>query len=201
MIEDLNPDNVMNGIHQMKAETVVLARKALEAEDGTYITGEDADDHIEQLTKANDEMLEKVTEIAKMVAEAIRKAKLDNTQRRKKRREDIYSSKNEIIDTNDPELKEKYKEKQQLYSSLKTTRDEIGNLKLKITTLGGADKVTTLKDEYKRLIEENYELYEEVKILQKNKNMKSRTVNELNEAYPDYGNKVENIKKQIATEK
>jgi methyl-accepting chemotaxis protein len=201
MHEDLNPDNVMNGIDHMQSECEVLARNALNAEEGNYILGEDAESHIEQLTNANNDMLQKVTDIAYMVADAVRKAKNDNTRRRKNRREEIYSSKNELLDTGNPELREKYIEKQTLYSNIKKTQNEIGHLKHKINSLGGVDKITTLKDEYKGLIEVNYELYEEVKVLQKNKDRNSRAVNELNDAYPEYGDNVENIKKQILTEK
>jgi len=67
----------------------MLMEKALQAEEGEYIVGEEADEQIEQLGEANGDMVEKVTSISKMVTAAIRKARDDQCERRRMKRNEI----------------------------------------------------------------------------------------------------------------
>ena len=57
--------------------------KALQAEEGDYIVGDEADEQIEQLGEANNDMIQKVTTISNMVTAAVRKARDDQYERRK----------------------------------------------------------------------------------------------------------------------
>ena len=56
---------------------------SLEAGDGSYIPSDEANERIEHLTTANQELLERVSTVAKEVKTAIERVKEDKAKRRK----------------------------------------------------------------------------------------------------------------------
>lgn len=184
ILDDLNPDTVMNGIFRMRAKNAFLVNKAIDASEGVYMKGEDADDHIENLTKINDIMINKVTNIAQLVIIAVNKAKDGQKYFRKKCREEVLNKDREDIDGEDPKLLLKMKEKNKLYVNVNIMRKEIYNIKMKIKLLGTSEKIANDKNRYKHNIEANYELYKEIKVLQNIKKKHSKVIEELKEITP-----------------
>lgn len=125
LLHDFDPETVEEGIEDLKRKNAFLIEKSLRAEEGEYIAAEDADEQIEHLKAANQELLQKVGSIAKMVASAVKKARNDHVNRRKKRREEVVKLMHEEELFEDQEIKEMVKEKQKL----KAIRDEINSMK------------------------------------------------------------------------
>jgi len=135
----------MDGIANLRAENALLIEKAIDAPEGNYIQGEDADDHIENLTNINDKMIQEVTEIGKLVVGAVEKAKNDQMQHRRKYREEVMKKSQEDIDITDPELLLKIQEKKKLYFEVSKLRREIQNYKLKLKSFGTTERIVKEK--------------------------------------------------------
>lgn len=197
IIDDLNTDTVMNGIEKMRAENAMLVEKGIDAPEGNYIQGEDADDHIEQLTKANEDLIKKVSEIGNMVVGAITKAKSDQNQDRRKYREEVMMKNKEDIALEDPDFTEKLQEKKKLYWDVNKLRKEVNNLKIKLKSLGSTENIERNKNENKHLVEENYKLLEEIKVLNKIKNKQNKAIQELKETNPETQQSLDNNKQKV----
>ncbi|CAI2366819.1 unnamed protein product [Moneuplotes crassus] len=180
--QDLNSETVMEGINQLRAESAYLIEKSYDAPEGNYIQGEDADDHIQELAQTNEEMITKLTDIGNQVVQVIDKAKNDQTQYRRKYREEVLNKNKE--EKNDPELYQKIKQKEKLYTEVNKIRKEIRMAKLKCSAYATSDKIEEDKSNYKQIIEENYQLYEEIKSLQKIKKQQKIAIQELQEIDP-----------------
>ena len=178
LADDFDPETVGADLEALKRNHHYLIEKSLNAGDPTYLRPEDADEQLEQMKNANQELLDRVCEISSMVKEAVTKVKQEQTNRRQKQRDQIIKNFNGEAEIEDPNVKKLASEKKKLYKDLKLLRSEIFNLKLKFQNAGGTEKLTSMKDEYKALVEQNYELLEEVKLLQRNKKIQSRAANE-----------------------
>lgn len=176
-------------------------RNSLNAQDSGYIPHDEANDRIEHLAAANQDLLEKVNTIGNEVKKAIEKVRSDNIEKRKKRREEVASQMYDDLNLNNMELINKIQERDKLYKNLQDNRKEIKTLKLRLETLGGNDKITTLKDNYKRLVDENYILYENVKTAQKEHDRLTKEIESIIDADPEYDNKLNTLKMNIETEK
>lgn len=173
----------------------------MNAQDSGYIPHDEANDRIEHLAAANQDLLEKVNTIGNEVKKAIEKVRSDNIEKRKKRREEVASQMYDDLNLNNMELINKIQERDKLYKNLQDNRKEIKTLKLRLETLGGNDKITTLKDNYKRLVDENYILYENVKTAQKEHDRLTKEIESIIDADPEYDNKLNTLKMNIETEK
>lgn len=136
-----------------------------------------------------------------LLPQQLNKNKEEQQERRRKRREYVLRSQKEEVTCNDKELRELLIAKQKMYHKLKSSRDEITHLKTRLKSMGGVTKLTSLKDEYKELVEQNYSLYDEVKTLQKDQRRQAKAMDEVTETVPAYEDRISVLKQQIEAEK
>lgn len=105
------------------------------------------------------------------------------------------------LNCNDANVKTKISQRNKLYTKLKDERDEIKNLKIRLTTLGGNDRLNEYKDQYKDLVDKNYVLYEEVKTSQGENDRLTKEVEALVSADSEYEQRLSELKAQIDNEK
>jgi chromosome segregation ATPase len=171
------------------------------AKDSSYLPSEEANDRIEQITTANQELLEKVNEVGVEVKKAIEKVRQDKLTKRKKRRQAVSKQMYDELSIKSIDIKEKMYQRNKLYSKLQEDRKEIKTLKARLQTLGGVENMNKYKDEYQNLVDENYKLYEEVKTYKKENDRLTKEVESLVDSDPQYDTKLAEMKQAIENEK
>ena len=201
LADDFDPNTVDVDIEELKRVHHYLIEKAYSWPEGPYLSAERAEEQIEQMKNANQELLNRVSEITILVKDAVAKIKQEQSIRRQKQREQVIKNFNGDNEDEDPSTKELFTEKKKLYKELKEIKSEIFNLRIKFQNIGGIEKLTGLKDEYKILVEQNYELLEEVKLLQRNKNLRSKAEEKDKESINDFEDRISLVKSKIEAEK
>ena len=88
-----------------------LIEKSLNAGDAVYIDNDEANDQIEKMKIANQDLLVKVADLSSLVKDSISKTKEVQLTRRKKQRDQVFKSFSGDVDFEDKEVKDIIKEK------------------------------------------------------------------------------------------
>ena len=142
-----------------------LIEKSLCAEDAIYIDNEEANDQIEKIKTANQDLINSVSELSNLVKETISKTKETQLSRRQKRRNFVTKSFTGELNHEEKEIRDIIKEKKNLHNYLKSIQNEIHAAKSKIQKMGGLNELTDAKNQYKAILNINYDLLSEIALL------------------------------------